>query len=215
MITYFLILFFSTFLSLSLSALCFYTLKLLNKYDDDLSLHFTRKDSIPLFVFLFLTNLLFFCKNEGQLNFQLIYSIFFLSYLYMTAWIDFHTMKVYRMLGLLFCIIGLIAFLLSKPSLEHIIGLTLYISFLIILSIKNMFGLGDTWIFLCIALFLTCFKYQESTITILLIHNVLSSCLFLIFNLKYIHIKKMRMKKEVAFTPSIGIGAYIMTLLLF
>ncbi len=201
------------FLSTALSLLSYYLLYVMNQLDNELSFHFNRKDSILFTVFLFFSAILLMYKDQGLFTPHLIYSTIFLGYLYITAWIDFYTMRVYRIVCFIFCGVGLGSFIISKPSTETIFGIIIYFAFLFILSISNIFGLGDTWIYLSVSFYLVTLNYQEWTIIILLIHNVLSSFLFLSLNVKNLELKKMKMKNEIALAPSIGIATWIMTML--
>jgi len=202
-------------LSLLLAKLGYYILDKLSKIDDDLLFYVRLRDMIILAVFLFVTSLILLYKNQPQVTAQLIYILILFWYLYLVAWIDFYTMKVYRISSILFCLIGLINFICYVPSYERILGLIFYIVFLMVLSVKNMFGRGDIGIFISTSLILACLNYNEFTITILLLHNVLSTLVFIVVNRKHIHIKKIKMKKEIAFAPSIVIAAWIMTIIYF
>ena len=90
-------------LSLLLARLGYYILNKLSKIDDDLSFYVRLKDMIILAVFLFVTSLILLYKNQPQVTAQLIYILILFWYLYLVAWIDFYTMKVYRISSILFC----------------------------------------------------------------------------------------------------------------
>lgn len=193
----------------------YYLMYQLNKWDKDISFCFNKSDTFLFIGFLVITGILLLSKNNGQLSSMLLYALILFWFLYLTAWIDFHTMQVYRMFSVIFCIIGLVLFILEKPSSEKIVGLALYCIIILFFTFEKFFGKGDSGIFIAVAFFLSCLSYQELTLTLLLIHNVLTTLIFVILNIKDLQIKKMKMKKRTALAPGITIATWIMTVYLF
>lgn len=203
------------FVSLLMAAIGCYLLKKLEVCDNDSFFHFNRRDTIFFAIFLNISLIVLIHKNEKNLDFQLIYICFFFWHLYLTAWMDFHTMKVYRSSSVVICFLGMMNLIFQNPSMERIIGLILYIICMFVFAKKNLFGAGDSGIFMAVALCLASLEYQNFTITILLIHNIFSSVIFIILNARHIQFCKMKLKKEIAFAPSIAIAAWIMIVLCF
>ncbi len=196
--------------SIPLAGLGWFFINNLNKWDKEITFYFKKKDLMVFASFLLFNNYLILYRIDGELSFLHVYTTFFVGYLYLSAWIDHYTMRVYRISNVFFCFSGLLLFLLYNPSFDEWLGIILYVIFVSVLTAKNMFGKGDSGIFISVALYLGCLNYSNFTITILLIHNVLSSIVFLIMNYKKLQVRAMKIKQETAFLPSIAIAAWIM-----
>lgn len=193
----------------------FYFLNKLTIFDSEVSLAFRWQDALLLTDFLIVTGILLLYKNHSHLSSLLFYSLFLFWYLYLTAWIDFYTMKVYRAFNLLFCAISCVFFLIQKPLTEQVIAIVIYIGWIQYLTSKGAFGKGDTGIFIAVALFLGSVSKPEYTLIVLLVHHMATIIIFMLFNMKQIDFRKFKMKRAIPLAPSITIATWGLLIILF
>jgi Type IV leader peptidase family. len=202
-------------LSVILGMCGFYLLNKLTVYDSEVLFTFRWKDGILLTGLLIVTGILLLNKNHSYRSNLLFYSLFLFWYLYLAAWIDFYTMKIYRIFNLLFCTISCVFFLIQKPFTEQVIAIVIYIGFIQCLTAKQAFGKGDSGIFITVALFLGSFLKPEYTLIILMVHHMATILVFLIFNRKQIDFRKFKMKRAIPLAPSIAIATWVITVAFF
>lgn len=202
-------------LSMCLVIIAYFLVRKLNQIDDQVALNFTITDIFLLQCFLIVTGGIVLYKQAETITTKFIYDIIFFFYLFITAWIDYHSKQVYRLINFIANILATAFFLLHTPSIEQICAVFIYGIYLLLCSHRGFFGFGDVGIFLAAALYLSLFSYQELTITLFLVHQVLSSFIFLILHLKKIVFSELKMKQEFAFAPSIAFAAWIIAIYLY
>lgn len=189
-------------------------IKFINKNDEDIKIDVNNKGLINLFIALSTT--LLYCKYKVNVDF---YMYFYISiYLIITGYIDYKTKNVYSIFNILTIIVGII-YLIYLKNIEVDINLTIicviiYTIFVKVIGYLNLFGDGDTDIFIALAIFISNINMNIFPLVILLVNMILSNVLLIIFNIKLLDFKKGKFKEEIAFAPSIALSSIILILIL-
>lgn len=174
----------------------------INKNDKENRIDVNKKGVIALIIALSTT--LIYIKYRATVEF---YVYFYLSiYLIIVGYIDYKTKNVYSIFNWLTIIIG-IWFLIYQKSIGIDISFTIvcviiYIIFAKLIGYFNMFGDGDTDIFIATSIFVSS------------INMILSNLVLIMFNIKLLDVRKMKFKEQIAFAPSIALSTFILILLL-
>ena len=134
------------------------------------------------------------------------------------GYIDYKTKNVYSIFNWLTIIIG-IWFLIYQKSIGIDISFTIvcviiYIIFAKLIGYFNMFGDGDTDIFIATSIFVSSISLNTFPLVILLLNMILSNLVLIMFNIKLLDVRKMKFKEQIAFAPSIALSTFILILLL-
>ena len=189
-------------------------IKFINKNDDDIEIDVKNKGLINTIIALSTTFL--YLKYKVNMEF---YMYFYISiYLIITAYIDYKTKNVYSIFNILTIFIGVL-FLFYQKSIEIDINITImcviiYTIFVKVVGYLNLFGSGDTDIFIALSIFVSSLNMNIFPLVILLINMILSNLVLIITNINMLDIKKGKFKEEIAFAPSIAISTMILILLL-
>lgn len=186
----------------------------INKNDKENRIDVNKKGIIALIITLSTT--LIYIKYKANVEF---YVYFYLSiYLIIVGYIDYKTKNVYSIFNWLTIIIG-IWFLIYQKSIGIDISFTIvcviiYIIFAKLIGYFNMFGDGDTDIFIATSIFVSSISLNTFPLVILLLNMILSNLVLIIFNIKLLDVRKMKFKEQIAFAPSIALSTFILILLL-
>ena len=186
----------------------------INKNDKENRIDVNKKGIIALIITLSTT--LIYIKYKANVEF---YVYFYLSiYLIIVGYIDYKTKNVYSIFNWLTIIIG-IWFLIYQKSIGIDISFTIvcviiYIIFAKLIGYFNMFGDGDTDIFIATSIFVSSISLNTFPLVILLLNMILSNLVLIMFNIKLLDVRKMKFKEQIAFAPSIALSTFILILLL-
>lgn len=186
----------------------------INKNDKENRIDVNKKGIIALII-TFSTTLIYI-KYKANVEF---YVYFYLSiYLIIVGYIDYKTKNVYSIFNWLTIIIG-IWFLIYQKSIGIDISFTIvcviiYIIFAKLIGYFNMFGDGDTDIFIATSIFVSSISLNTFPLVILLLNMILSNLVLIMFNIKLLDVRKMKFKEQIAFAPSIALSTFILILLL-
>lgn len=186
----------------------------INKNDKENRIDVNKKGIISLIITLSTT--LIYIKYKTNVEF---YVYFYLSiYLIIVGYIDYKTKNVYSIFNWLTIIIG-IWFLIYQKSIGIDISFTIvcviiYIIFAKLIGYFNMFGDGDTDIFIATSIFVSSISLNTFPLVILLLNMILSNLVLIMFNIKLLDVRKMKFKEQIAFAPSIALSTFILILLL-
>ncbi len=186
----------------------------INKNDKENRIDVNKKGIIALIITLSTT--LIYIKYKANVEF---YVYFYLSiYLIIVGYIDYKTKNVYSIFNWLTIMIG-IWFLIYQKSIGIDISFTIvcviiYIIFAKLIGYFNMFGDGDTDIFIATSIFVSSISLNTFPLVILLLNMILSNLVLIIFNIKLLDVRKMKFKEQIAFAPSIALSTFILILLL-
>ena len=163
-----------------------------------------------------LSTTLIYIKYKANVEF---YVYFYLSiYLIIVGYIDYKTKNVYSIFNWLTIMIG-IWFLIYQKSIGIDISFTIvcviiYMIFAKLIGYFNMFGDGDTDIFIATSIFVSSISLNTFPLVILLLNMILSNLVLIMFNIKLLDVRKMKFKEQIAFAPSIALSTFILILLL-
>ena len=186
----------------------------INKNDKENRIDVIKKGIIALIITLSTT--LIYIKYKANVEF---YVYFYLSiYLIIVGYIDYKTKNVYSIFNWLTIMIG-IWFLIYQKSIGIDISFTIvcviiYIIFAKLIGYFNMFGDGDTDIFIATSIFVSSISLNTFPLVILLLNMILSNLVLIMFNIKLLDVRKMKFKEQIAFAPSIALSTFILILLL-
>ncbi|WP_302640428.1 hypothetical protein [uncultured Clostridium sp.] len=186
----------------------------INKNDKENRIDVNKKGIIALIITLSTT--LIYIKYKANVEF---YVYFYLSiYLIIVGYIDYKTKNVYSIFNWLTIMIG-IWFLIYQKSIGIDISFTIvcviiYIIFAKLIGYFNMFGDGDTDIFIATSIFVSSISLNTFPLVILLLNMILSNLVLIMFNIKLLDVRKMKFKEQIAFAPSIALSTFILILLL-
>lgn len=185
-------------------------IRIVNKFDQNANIKI--KNNLLIVTVIIFSTLIIYLKYGLTLNFIF---IFYLSiYLIVCAYIDFKTMFVYSIFNFITIVISIIYLYLTLEITNFgitnlIINVIIYMVFSFALSKFNVYGEGDSEIFIAISIFIA-IKYNVFIIETLLINMVLSNIVAIFMNLKNIDFKKMKLKNRIAFAPCIAISTMIL-----
>lgn len=185
-------------------------IEFINKNDKENKINVNKKGIIILIITLSTT--LIYMKYRENIEF---YVYFYLTiYLIIVGYIDYKTKNVYSIFNLLTIAIG-VCFLIYQKSIGIDISFTvlcviIYIIFAKLIGYFNMFGDGDTDIFIATSMFISSNTFP---LVILLLNMILSNLVAIIFNIKLLDVRKMKFKEQIAFAPSIALSTFILILL--
>ena len=185
-------------------------IKFLIKFDDDKIIkQITRKEQFIITILISISTTVIYLRYNGMFEFVFYYILSI--YLIITGYIDQKTKKVYFFLNVIVFFIGIV-YIIKKYSMEvnlinSIFCVIIYNIVNIIFAKMNYYGSGDMEIFSNVSLFLA-FNYNRDLLplALLLINVVLSNIFMLVLYHKYIDIKGMRLKENVAFAPCIALS---------
>lgn len=185
-------------------------IKFLIKFDDDKIIkQITRKEQFIITILISISTTVIYLRYNGMFEFVFYYILSI--YLIITGYIDQKTKKVYFFLNVIVFFIGIV-YIIKKYSMEvnsinFIFCVIIYNIVNIIFAKMNYYGSGDMEIFSNVSLFLA-FNYNRDLLplALLLINVVLSNIFMLVLYHKYIDIKGMRLKENVAFAPCIALS---------
>ncbi len=186
----------------------------INKNDKENRIDVNKKGIIALIITLSTT--LIYIKYKANVEF---YVYFYLSiYLIIVGYIDYKTKNVYSIFNWLTIMIG-IWFLIYQKSIGIDISFTIvcviiYMIFAKLIGYFNMFGDGDTDIFIATSIFVSSISLNTFPLVILLLNMILSNLVLIMFNIKLLDVRKMKFKEQIAFAPSIALSTFILILLL-
>lgn len=186
----------------------------INKNDKENRIDVNKKGIIALIITLSTT--LIYIKYKANVEF---YVYFYLSiYLIIVGYIDYKTKNVYSIFNWLTIMIG-IWFLIYQKSIGIdisfiIVCVIIYIIFAKLIGYFNMFGDGDTDIFIATSIFVSSISLNTFPLVILLLNMILSNLVLIMFNIKLLDVRKMKFKEQIAFAPSIALSTFILILLL-
>lgn len=186
----------------------------INNNDIENRIDVNKKGLMSFLIFLS-TTLLYYKYNESME----FYMYFYLSiYLAITGYIDYKTKNVYTILNYLTMIIGTL-YLIYQNNIGidvkfTIICVIIYIIFIKLMGFFNLFGDGDTDIFIALAFFISNINFNTFPLVTLLINMVLSNMILIISNIRFVDIKRGRFKEERAFAPSIALSTMLLIFLL-
>ena len=185
-------------------------IKFLIRFDDDKIIkQITRKEQFIITILISISTTVIYLRYNGMFEFVFYYILSI--YLIITGYIDQKTKKVYFFLNVIVFFIGIV-YIIKKYSMEvnsinSIFCVIIYNIVNIIFAKMNHYGSGDMEIFSNVSLFLA-FNYNRDLLplALLLINVVLSNIFMLVLYHKYIDIKGMRLKENVAFAPCIALS---------
>lgn len=185
-------------------------IKFLIKFDDDKIIkQITRKEQFIITILISISTTVIYLRYNGMFEFVFYYILSI--YLIITGYIDQKTKKVYFFINVIVFFIGIV-YMTKKYSMEvnsinSIFCVIIYNIVNIIFAKMNYYGSGDMEIFSNVSLFLA-FNYNRDLLplALLLINVVLSNIFMLVLYHKYIDIKGMRLKENVAFAPCIALS---------
>lgn len=189
-------------------------IKFINRNDKEARIDVDNKGLMNIIIALSTTFL--YCKYKLSVEF---YIYFYLTiYLIIVGYIDYKTKNVYTIFNWLTIIIGA-WFLIYKKSIGIdvsfiIICVIIYIIFVKFIGYFNMFGDGDTDIFIAISIFVSSINLNTFPLVILLLNMILSNLVLIILNIKLLDVRKMKFKEQLAFAPSIALSTFILILIL-
>lgn len=186
----------------------------INKNDNESKIDVNKKGKIILIITLSTT--LIYIKYRASVEFYVYY--YLTIYLIIVGYIDYKTKNVYSIFNWLTIVIG-IGFLIYQKSIGIDISFTvlcviIYIIFAKFIGYFNMFGDGDTDIFIAISIFVSSVNLNTFPLVILLLNMILSNLVLIIFNIKLLDVRKMKFKEQLAFAPSIALSTFILILIL-
>lgn len=185
-------------------------IRIVNMFDQTANIKI--KNNFLIVTVIIFSTLIIYLKYGLTLNFIF---IFYLSiYLIVCAYIDFKTMFVYSIFNFITIVISVIYLYLTLKITNFgitnlIINVIIYMVFSFALSKFNVYGEGDSEIFIAISIFIA-IKYNVFIIETLLINMVLSNIVAIFMNIKNIDFKKMKLKNRIAFAPCIAISTMIL-----
>lgn len=185
-------------------------IRIVNRFDQTANIKI--KNNFLIVTVIIFSTLIIYLKYGLTLNFIF---IFYLSiYLIVCAYIDFKTMFVYSIFNFITIVISVIYLYLTLKITNFgitnlIINVIIYMVFSFALSKFNVYGEGDSEIFIAISIFIA-IKYNVFIIETLLINMVLSNIVAIFMNIKNIDFKKMKLKNRIAFAPCIAISTMIL-----
>lgn len=185
-------------------------IKFLIRFDDDKIIkQITRKEQFIITILISISTTVIYLRYNGMFEFVFYYILSI--YLIITGYIDQKTKKVYFFINVIVFFIGIV-YIIKKYSMEvnainSIFCVIIYNIVNIIFAKMNYYGSGDMEIFSNVSLFLA-FNYNRDLLplALLLINVVLSNIFMLVLYHKYIDIKGMRLKENVAFAPCIALS---------
>ena len=185
-------------------------IKFLIRFDDDKIIkQITRKEQFIITILISISTTVIYLRYTGMFEFVFYYILSI--YLIITGYIDQKTKKVYFFINVIVFFIGIV-YMTKKYSMEvnsinSIFCVIIYNIVNIIFAKMNYYGSGDMEIFSNVSLFLA-FNYNRDLLplALLLINVVLSNIFMLVLYHKYIDIKGMRLKENVAFAPCIALS---------
>lgn len=185
-------------------------IKFLIRFDDDKIIkQITRKEQFIITILISISTTVIYLRYNGMFEFVFYYILSI--YLIITGYIDQKTKKVYFFINVIVFFIGIV-YMTKKYSMEvnsinSIFCVIIYNIVNIIFAKMNYYGSGDMEIFSNVSLFLA-FNYNRDLLplALLLINVVLSNIFMLVLYHKYIDIKGMRLKENVAFAPCIALS---------
>ncbi len=186
----------------------------INKNDNESKIDVNKKGKIILIITLSTT--LIYIKYRASVEFYVYY--YLTIYLIIVGYIDYKTKNVYSIFNWLTIVTG-IGFLIYQKSIGIDISFTvlcviIYIIFAKFIGYFNMFGDGDTDIFIAISIFVSSVNLNTFPLVILLLNMILSNLVLIIFNIKLLDVRKMKFKEQLAFAPSIALSTFILILIL-
>lgn len=189
---------------------------ILNKNDDTIFIPFTIKNKIVLFLLLGVVTTLFFTFSDGNITFKFILTDFFLLYLFLTSYIDYHTQLIYSFVNYVLIFIGGCYFLyiiLNNGSYYLAVHLAISIALVLLIGyLLNGYGSGDTEFLIAISFFVISFnKNSWVPLESMLLIIFISSLMFLVIHLKDYDFKTKKTKQKYAFAPYITFATVIVT----
>lgn len=186
----------------------------INKNDNESKIDVNKKGKIILIITLSTT--LIYIKYRASVEFYVYY--YLTIYLIIVGYIDYKTKNVYSIFNWLTIVIG-IGFLIYQKSIGidisfNVLCVIIYIIFAKFIGYFNMFGDGDTDIFIAISIFVSSVNLNIFPLVILLLNMILSNLVLIIFNIKLLDVRKMKFKEQLAFAPSIALSTFILILIL-
>ena len=192
-----------------------YFKNLIMKFDEEHGIIKNKYDNVITTLFSIINSVIIYNFTQNNLiRFVLIISF---SVLLVCAYTDLKTNFVYRVYSYLLIMVNLIYLVINKnniPDLESILTLVFFIIIINVLTIKNCFGKGDSYILIANSLLvITLNQNYYFPIEVILWHFVLSAVLMIILNLKQMNFKTLRFNKPIPFVPYIYLATLIMILL--
>lgn len=171
-----------------------------------------KKEIGVIFIILISTTLLYL-KYKLKIDF---FFLFYLSiYLIICAYIDYKTMYVYSIFNYLTIIISIV-YLVSKYNeinfINVVINVIIFIAYSIIMSIFKVYGGGDNELFIATSVYIA-INSKIFPLEALFLNMILANLIMIITNIKNFNIKKMKLKRKIAFAPSIAMATMILLLL--
>lgn len=187
-----------------------FIINFLIRFDDDKIIkQINKKEQFIIIILISISTTVIYLRYNGMFEFVFYYILS--VYLIITGYIDQKTKKVYFFINVIVFFIGIV-YITKKYSMDvnainSIFCVIIYNIVNIIFAKMNYYGSGDMEIFSNVSLFLA-FNYNRNLLplALLLINMVLSNIFMLILYHKYIDIKGMRLKENVAFAPCIALS---------
>lgn len=158
-----------------------------------------------------LVNILLYCiyKNSESYWAFSILSV----YLIVTAYIDIKTLFVFRIINFLFGLAGVILLLILNISVSsQCAGAFAYILLVLAEAHFGGMGKGDAFTLMVSIPYLMVLNVGTSFFMVLLVNTLIFNVLFLVFNIRKINFKGLKLKTKAAFTPAIAAGTILLVM---
>lgn len=190
------------------------TIGFIRRYDHENGIVITKKNRWYFIISFFLLPSMLRIKYGPGIQFYF-YS-YLVFYLIVCAFVDWQTCHVYDFLHYITIGVGMLYLFLRRNGTGSIFAVLLHILLFSVLMMvcvkKGVLGGGDGLLLVSISFFLLNPRHVFG-IEVLLINILLANVVFVMTNLRKFNFKKLRMKEQLPFVPSIAISTCVMVLL--